>query len=338
MTLLSSLTINLHRIVPGLFLVIAVLADARATDPPSLECDRLAAHPEDPRKAAAGLAWHLFDPEPAIPACEAALRAHPEVPRFQFQLARALHKAGRHGEAVPLYRRAAKRNYAAAQVNLGRLHAEGLGLPVDLEKAVAWYRKAAEQGHAGGQVHLGFMYARGRGVDQDQTMALTWYRRAAARNDAAGQTSLGRAYAYGRGVPQDYAQAAKWHRLAAEQGHPSAQNDLGALYALGLGVARDDREALGWYRAAADRGLATAQYNLGIWNHLGRFVPRNLVRAYMWYSLAADQKHKEAIQERDFLGKKMTPEQRAEARRLAARPAPGSALGAGEERQEPEPP
>jgi uncharacterized protein len=38
----------------------------------------------------------------------------------------------------------------------------GQGVPQDDAQAVAWYRKAAEQGYAAAQVNLGVMYANGK--------------------------------------------------------------------------------------------------------------------------------------------------------------------------------
>ena len=46
-------------------------------------------------------------------------------------------------------------------------------------------------------------------------------------------------YAVGRGVPQDETEAVRWFRLAAEQGYRAAQYNLGRAYENGLGVPQD---------------------------------------------------------------------------------------------------
>jgi TPR repeat protein len=245
--------------------------------PVAHDCDRLAAHPDDPSKVGAGQPWETLDPELAIPACELALETSPDQLRYHFQLGRASHKAKRYQQARANYRFAAERGYIAAQLNLGRMHDDGLGVPVDHEAAVAWYRKAAE------------------------------------RNDPRGQNALGRAYVNGHGVPQDYAEAAKWYRLAAEQGQAGAQNDLGVLFALGWGVPQDEAAAFQWYMRAAEQNFVTAQYNVGIRYHLGRSVERDRVAAYLWYSLAAGQDHHNAAEERAVLVEQMSPEEIAKA-------------------------
>jgi TPR repeat protein len=58
----------------------------------------------------------------------------------------------------------AKQGDAAAQVSLGRAHANGRGVPKDEAEAVKWYRKAADQGNSYAQVQLGLMCKRGEAV------------------------------------------------------------------------------------------------------------------------------------------------------------------------------
>jgi TPR repeat protein len=85
-------------------------------------------------------------------------------------------------------------------------------------------------------------------------------------------------YRDGQGVVQDYAEAAKWYRKAAEQGYASAQSSLGVMYGA---------------------------------------VAQDYVRAHMWFSIAASGGHKNAAGNRQFVAKRMTPPQIAEAQRMA---------------------
>ena len=115
----------------------------------------------------------------------------------------------------------------------------------------------------------------------------------------------------------DYATALKLIRPLAERGDAAAQGNLGTLYVLGKGVPQDFAQAVKWFRKAADKGNAHAQAKLGVTYAKGEGVPRNYVLAHMWWSLAAAAGDKEAAQARDFVAAKMTPEQIAEARKLA---------------------
>lgn len=82
-------------------------------------------------------------------------------------------------------------------------------------------------------------------------------------------------------VRQNYAEAVKWFRMSAEQGHAEAQFLLGSMYADGEGV------------------------------------PWDFVKAHMWLTLAAAQGDENAQRNRGIVAKRMTPDQIAEAQRLA---------------------
>ena len=89
------------------------------------------------------------------------------------------------------------------------------------------------------------------------------------------------------------------------------------MYDHGQGVPQDYAEAVKWYRLAADQGYAVAQYNLGFMYADGQGVPQDYVQSHMWFNLAAAQSDANAVQNRDIIAAKMTPDQIAEAQRLA---------------------
>ena len=120
--------------------------------------------------------------------------------------------------------------------------------------------------------------------------------------------------AYARG---NYAMALKFWQPYAEQGHADAQNNLGVIYANGRGVPRDDVEAVKWWRRAGEQGNAMAQFNLGVSYKTGWGVPRDYVSAHMWLNLAAEAGYEIAPKIRDSTASKMTPDQIAEAERMA---------------------
>jgi hypothetical protein len=124
-------------------------------------------------------------------------------------------------------------------------------------------------------------------------------------------------YHAGQGVAQDYKEAVRWYRLAAEQGNALAQVKLGLMYDKGQGVAQDYTEAVRWYRLAAEQGDASAQFNLGLMYYAGQGVPQDYIQAHMWFNLAGAGGIAEGIQDRDSIARSMTPEQVAEAQRLA---------------------
>jgi TPR repeat protein len=177
----------------------------------------------------------------------------------------------------------------------------------DFDKAAKSFRCAAEQGHAEAQFRLGNLYDGGSGVQRDQAEAVKWYREAAQQGHARAQSYLGARYEDGSGgAPKNHGEAFKWTSRAADQGIVSAQSNLGDMYREGVGVPQDFVQAHMWYNIAAALG--------GIWPQGTDFVDtrRQAIRVFLdrsWREVAASQ--------RDELAKQMTPDQVAEAQRLA---------------------
>ena len=187
----------------------------------------------------------------------------------------------------------------------------------DYATALQEFRPLAEQGVAEAQLLLGGMYNEGLGVPQDYAEAARWYRLAAEQGIAMAQINLGSKYARGQGVPQDYAEAVKWWRLAAEQGYASAQLALGHSYYDGKGVTQDYAEAARWYRLAAEQGNADAQASLGFMYYTSQGVPKDYTTAHMWYNIAAEGGTDGAAKVRDIVAKQMTAADISEAQRRA---------------------
>ena len=124
-------------------------------------------------------------------------------------------------------------------------------------------------------------------------------------------------YRDGQGVPQNYSRAREWLRKAADQGFANAQFCLGSLYYVGQGGPSDYGTAFEWFRKVADQGIAIAQYDLGAMYLAGQGVPQNYALSHMWFHLAASQGDADAAKARDMVAAKMTPDQIAEAQKLA---------------------
>ena len=109
----------------------------------------------------------------------------------------------------------------------------------------------------------------------------------------------------------------------AERGDADAQFNLAKMYESGRsGRKRDYSEAERWHRKAAEQGDAYAQASLGILLRFGKGVAQDYVEAYKWLQLAVSQTNggeQESILElRDSTAARMTPQQIAEAKRLAS--------------------
>ena len=109
----------------------------------------------------------------------------------------------------------------------------------------------------------------------------------------------------------------KWYRGAAKQGYASAQTNLGVMYKEGLGEPQNYKTAVKWYRLAAEQGFASAQFILGVMYGRGKGVIQDWVYAHMWGNIAVSIGGKDEGKVRDLVEKKMTPDQIAEAQKLA---------------------
>src|SRR6266536_1247577 len=130
-------------------------------------------------------------------------------------------------------------------------------LSKDLE-AAKWLRRAADREHAMAQWQLGSMYLIGRtgreGLDQDSYEASRWFEKAANNGEPLGMEALGRIYANGKGVAKNYSVAVKWFERAIEKGNRGALVALGSMYETGKAVPKDKERTNELYRKAAGLG------------------------------------------------------------------------------------
>ncbi len=125
----------------------------------------------------------------------------------------------------------------------------------DNAAALAELRPLADEGEAAAQVLLGDLYFQGIGLPANYSLAWTWYNRAASNEDPVGQYKLGKMYWDGIGVPRDDTKAVEWYEAAAAGGHVQAQIDLGYIYRDGRrDILARPSKALEYFRMAGDQG------------------------------------------------------------------------------------
>ncbi|CAK0864308.1 unnamed protein product [Prorocentrum cordatum] len=109
-----------------------------------------------------------------------------------------------------------------------------------LGRSAMWFEKAAEAGFALAQKNYAEAFAGGLGVEMNMTRAVAWMRRAAEQHDLEAEFVMGESCRLGRGVELDMMEAVRWYQASAEAGFPKAQYALGVLFCAGTsGVARD---------------------------------------------------------------------------------------------------
>jgi TPR repeat protein len=259
----------------------------QAANAAALECDRLAASPDDDGRRGPGVAFDQIDPAQAAPACQRALLVNAKAPRIMFQFGRALARRGDQAQAHKWFLKAAEAGHAGAMNNLASQFARGKGAPQDYGKAREWYERGAAKGSAFAMTALGGLHRSGHGVPQDYVKAREWFEKAAAKGDATGMFSLGHLYLGGYGVSKNLARAREWFEKAAARGDPRAMTSLGALYGLGQGAPQDFAKAREWYEKAAAKGESRAMFNLGVIYGSGQGVKKDFHKAREWWEKAA---------------------------------------------------
>ncbi len=174
----------------------------------------------------------------------------------------------------------------------------------DKEGAARALEYAATQGHALALWKLGRMYAQGDGVPHDDLKAFEFFSKIADENADDGPDSpnagvVSSAFvALGSyfldGIKGSYVQpnverAYDMYNYAASYfGDPNAQYNLARMYLDGTGIAQDPRQAARWFNLAAEKGHHPAQALLGQLLITGQGVPVQRARGLMWLTVARD--------------------------------------------------
>jgi len=169
-------------------------------------------------------------------------------------------------------------------------------------KALTALEYAADQGHLAAQWKVGRMYADGDGVPQDDLRAFNYFSQIANTHpDESPGTPLAQFVAkafvalghyYLRGIPNsrikpDSARAREMFAYAASYfGDADAQYQLGRFYL--DGSPSDPRQAARWFQLAAIKGDCRAEAVLGDMLFRGQQVPRQAARGLMLLTLSKD--------------------------------------------------
>ncbi len=205
-----------------------------AASGPAAECERRAA-PAPPFASPTQMKEaKTRDYALAIPPCEAAVDANPNVARLQYLLGLSYDVTKNYQAAARHYAKAADAGYADAQDTLGVLFATGRGVVKDPQRAFDLLNRAASGSSPGGMNDLGVMYSNGLFVKADPAKALDWFEKAIEAGNSFGLAEAGVMYFNGRGAPRDYNAAAQYFQQAADLGDGYSLKFLAIMYERGL--------------------------------------------------------------------------------------------------------
>jgi hypothetical protein len=171
-------------------------------------------------------------------------------------------------------------------------------------RALMSLQYAAEHGHGFALWQLGRMYAEGDGVPRNDYRAFEYFQKFAdthadvnpaiprARFVANAFVALGHYYLDGipnTAVSPSPDRARRMFAHAASYfGDPEAQYQLARLYVEGVGVDRDARRAVPWLMLSANKGHYKAQALLGRILFHGEHGTRQRASGLMWLTIACD--------------------------------------------------
>ncbi len=197
-------------------------------------------------------------------------------PRQALQSALESYRAGNPASSVEALKYAAAGGESLAQWKLGKMYADGDGVPRDDFKAYQYFDAIVENYDednanwreksvvASAFVAVGIFHLNGIAggklrPDPDEAQRMFLF--AATRfSDANAQYNLARLYMDGAaGLARDHMQAARWLNLAAEKGHVESQALLGHLLFSGDGVPVQRARGLMWMTLAREGAASKTQ-------------------------------------------------------------------------------
>ena len=213
-------------------------------------------------------------------------------------------------QALDIFRNLELQAYAPAAFQLGKMNAEGIGLPKNEKKAIEKWRRVSRYGlysldtRLGGRLNklykkktsrLRFLYPSDRAQKLLRALAVeSLYR-------------VGEFVLEGKGTAADPDLGAAIIEMAAENEHADAAYRMALLYGEGKGVASSDSELIRWLEKAAEQEHVDALFALG--ERILETEPSGLTReeALDFLRRAGEKGHSEALNRlRELTGE--TPE------------------------------
>jgi uncharacterized protein len=171
---------------------------------------------------------------------------------------------GQYLTALKLAEIQTRKGDAAAFTLIGRIYADGLGVPKDEFTAASWYSRGAELGDTEAAFLFGVLLAQGGAIEKNLDQAGQMFEKAALKEHPQANYNLALLFLSGNGKPENPNRAALHMQYAAQKGVAAAQYDLATLYQKGHGVQPDAYEAARWMRRAAEQGMADAEYDYAV--------------------------------------------------------------------------
>lgn len=161
-------------------------------------------------------------------------------------------------QAFSLLQAESQNGNVLAVFDLGRMHADGLGVEMDIDKAQEYYTQALNDfellEHRKPwkyiEYRIGKMYSQGLGAEQDYKISAEWFAKSANQKYKFAEYSLGSFYYQGQGVEQSYEKAFELYLRSAIQGFPYADFEVAKMFRDGIGTQKDEEQSNHYFEKA----------------------------------------------------------------------------------------
>lgn len=174
----------------------------------------------------------------------------------------------------------AKENDSKAQLQIGRMYANGDGVPKNPAEAVKWISLAANSDNADAIALLGNFYAEGFGLTKDQKKAVELYKKSIDRGSNRGMVLYGNALIYGNGVAKEIELGHQLIKTAVKNNSPYGKYVLGIHYLAGS-LPGDKKYAQGLLNYAEQHDFKEAGIALNSYNIINNLDPNTLHKSYL---------------------------------------------------------
>lgn len=189
--------------------------------------------------------------------------------------------------------------FLPARYRLGGCYEKGLGVAVDLDKAVSFYEDAGNGGFIKAMLKLGDIYFAGEIVEQDIQQGIGWYKKAITNSSVGalyGFSELAQKYYNGEGVKKDFEQAFRYYSDAIRRWEMDMENleeneYIGDLITDAIIEINNDRN----YRVE-NKYYSYALDCLGDMYFYGQGTQQNYSKGIECYEKAAEKNNKHAIE------------------------------------------
>ncbi len=197
--------------------------------------------------------------------------------------------------AKELLKYCSENNDIWAQIKLGDMYLDGIGVEKDLNKAAECYEKTASQDcETARKKLLRLYYLMGNNYysSKDYVKAFEYYKKSSELNNFDAQIKLGDLYCSGIGVEKNFSKAAEWYEKASGLNSAIAHKKLFDMYyQMGEDYYKEHNfeKAKEYYEKAAENDNAHAQIKLGDMYLGGDGVEQDYEKACKWFEKAAEQ-------------------------------------------------